>query len=112
MNQRAQYNDLGGKDLNDLILESNRIPIVLVFTADWLGSAHIMDTFMDDFAMEYEEKLCFYRQDIEQDNKISLEIGIRQLPTTVIFHKGHIVQYFSGVLSKRKIREKLASALL
>ncbi len=111
MDQRALYTNLGDKNLDALVSESFNTPVALVFTADWLGSSHIMDTFMEELAQDYQEDMHFYRQDIDDDKTLSAAIGINQLPTTVIFQNGEIIDYFAGVISKEKIREKILSAI-
>ena len=87
--------------------ESRELPVVLVLIADWLGASEMLDTYIEDLAPKYYPAIKFYRQDIQKNKQIVARLGIRNLPNTLIFKDGEIVDSFAGALSKRKIQAKL-----
>jgi putative thioredoxin len=91
----------------DLIKMSKQKPVVSVFTADWLGSAFLLDTFIEELAAEYAEDFSFLRIEVDDDSNEVEELSIEELPTTFIMKDGEVVEFFVGLIPKRKIRQKL-----
>lgn len=96
--------------MSPIILESEEKPVVLLFTAEWLGSAHILETFLEELAPDYPSAVI-YKIDVEANQALQNQFGISQVPTTVFLRNGEIREYVPGVLSKSKLRAKMNSLL-
>lgn len=96
--------------MSPIISESEEKPVVLLFTAEWLGSAHILETFFEELAPDYP-KLVIYKIDVDANHDLPTEFGISQVPTTVFLRDGEIRDYVLGVLSKKKLRQKFNSLI-
>ena len=105
------YRNLQHDDFQQLIAESHQHPIVLVLVTEWLGAVDIIDMYIEDLALHFQHQIQFYRQDVEQNMNIYREIGIRQLPTTLFLKNGELVDYFSGMLNKTKIQQRLTNLI-
>lgn len=96
--------------MSPIISESEENPVVLLFTAEWLGSAHILETFFQELAPDYPN-LVIYKIDVDSNQELPTQFGVSQVPTTVFLRDGEIREYVPGVLSKRKLRLKFQSLL-
>lgn len=110
MNNRAPYRLFEGNSMSPIISESEENPVVLLFTAEWLGSAHILETFFQELAPDYPN-LVIYKIDVDSNQELPTQFGVSQVPTTVFLRDGEIREYVPGVLSKRKLRLKFQSLL-
>ena len=102
-----KYQSIQNKKYSDLLEESIRRPVILVFTADWLGASHILDTYIEELSAEYPRGVKFYRIDASSHRTISNALGIRQLPTTLILYHQEIIDLSTGLISKNFIRKKI-----
>lgn len=93
-----------------IISESEEKPVVLLFTAEWLGSAHILETFFQELAPDYPN-LVIYKIDVDTNQELPIQFGVSQVPTTVFLRNGEIREYELGVLSKKKLRLKFQSLI-
>lgn len=96
----------------DQHIKNSPVPIVVVFTAKWLGSAQILDNFFTELSVEYYPRIRFYRVDVEESQQIAADYGINKLPTTLILlSQNNLADHFIGILPKNEIREKLENVL-
>jgi len=89
--------------------ESNKEPVVITFLSDWLGASQLLESFMSDLKEEYEhDSVRFYQMQADRHTeKLYRKFGIDGLPATVIIENGEVSDYFKGILSKNKIRERI-----
>ena len=111
MEDRQWYKTIGENTIKRILEGHSKNPIVLVFTTEWLGASQILDTFFEDLAFKFRDELQIYRCNIAEINGLNEEIGVERIPTTLIIKDGVIIDYFTGVLSKKRIREKLEALL-
>lgn len=111
MKERILYKDIGENDVKQILAGDDPLPVILVFINDWLGASQILDRFFEDLASKYQRELHIYRCDTARMNGLSKEIGLKTIPTTLILKKGQIKDHFTGILSKRKIEEKIQALL-
>ena len=78
---------------------------------DCLGAGDVLDLYMEELSKQYKGKICFFRQDVERNPFIYQQIGIRELPTTILFKDGKLEGHFSGMISKVQIEYKLLNLL-
>lgn len=106
------YRHLNDDTIEKLITDSFDRPIVLLLITEWLGAADVMDVYMEELAVQFGQQIRFYRQDVEKYTGIYQNLGIKQLPATIFLQNGEIVNYFSGMISKAMIIEKLQTLLV
>ena len=61
---------------------------------------------MSELAKEYDGKLIVGKCDVEENNDIAMEFGVRNIPTVLFFKGGQLVDKFVGAASKDKFQEK------
>lgn len=112
MKEHILYKNIGENDIRQILGGQHALPVILVFTNDWLGASQILDSFFEDLALKYQHQLHIYRCDTARLNGLSKEIGLKTIPTTLILKSGHVEDHFTGILSKKKIEEKIRTLLV
>lgn len=107
MNINPLYPTLSEKEFDVQVLRNRETPVLVVFTADWLGAGTILDEMMERLSVKYVGKMDFCRMDIEHSHTILSRFNIRQFPAVITFKKGEIIDYFSGMLPERNIEKRL-----
>ncbi|MBK9018166.1 MAG: thioredoxin family protein [Saprospiraceae bacterium] len=111
MNESFTYPTINEVDFNELLKDSEGRPFLVVFTADWLGEGTIMDSIIEGLSNEYQDRMGFYRIDIEECKNVSHQMGIRRLPAIYLFQNGEIFDHFSGMVPARTIEQHITSML-
>jgi thioredoxin-like negative regulator of GroEL len=92
------------KEIIDSWLEKSKHQlIIVVFSSLWSGSTHILRTYLRSIIEEFPQVEKIF-VDIEEQEKLALEFGVNQVPTTVLIKDGEISETIIGTISKKKLR--------
>jgi thioredoxin 1 len=90
----------------------NSNPLVLVDVwAAWCGPCKIIAPFIDQVSTEYSGKLTVCKLDADSNKDIVSNLGIRNIPTILIYKNGEIVETKTGVLNKKQLSDLINSHL-
>ena len=92
-------------------LKNGEQPLVVDFWATWCGPCRMVGPVISELATEYEGRITVGKCDVEENEGIALEYGIRNIPTILFFKKGQIVDKIIGAQPKAKILEKFEKLL-
>ena len=81
------------------------------FWADWCTPCKIQGPIVSELADEVSDQAKICKLDVQNNQKIAGELGIRNIPTIVIFKDGEIVQKFVGVKTKSVLLKGINTAL-
>ena len=88
-----------------LVLErSFRTPVLVDFWADWCSPCKILMPILTKLVDEYGGKLLLAKVNTEEQRELAAELGIRSLPTVMLFKEGQPVDQFMGALPETDIR--------
>lgn len=87
-------------------LKNGELPLVVDFWATWCAPCRMLSPIIAELAEEYEGKLVVGKCDVEENEDLALEFGIRNIPTILFFKKGEMVDKMVGAQSKAKLVEK------
>ena len=90
----------------------SEIPVVVDFWAEWCAPCKLLEPIIDQLADEYEGKVKFAKIDVDSNPSISMNYGIRSIPTLLIFKSGDPVEQLIGAVPKTNITDKINSVLL
>jgi thioredoxin len=83
--------------------------VVVDFSADWCPPCRVLEPMLDTVATEMPGTR-FLRMDTDAQPATMVRLGIRGLPTLVVFRDGEIVDRIVGALPLTALRERLARA--
>lgn len=86
-------------------------PVLVIFSAEWCGSCHMMAPITAELASDCEGRLKVGKLDIDHNPRIAAQYGIRSTPTLLLFRNGQLVDHVVGVVPKRVLAEKLHALL-
>ncbi len=66
---------------------------------------------IEEVAADFEGKAIVGKVDVDNNQQVSVDYGIRNIPTVLIFKNGEVVDKIVGVAPKEVIAEKLNSYL-
>lgn len=91
--------------------KNGALPLVIDFWATWCGPCRKVSPIVSELAEKYDGKLVVGKCDVEENDDLVAEFGIRNIPTLLFFKGGEVVDKFVGAASKDKIEEKFAALL-
>ncbi len=101
-------------ELNEQNYESfTKNGLVLVdVLATWCGPCRVVGPLVDQISSEYKEKgLSVGKLDADGAKDLVRELGIRNIPTLLVYKDGEIVERNTGNVTKEKIEELINNHL-
>ena len=91
--------------------KNGELPLVVDLWATWCGPCRQIAPIISELAEEYAGKLVVGKCDVEENDDIAMEFGVRNIPTILFFKGGQLVDNFVGAASKSKIEGKFKALL-
>ena len=92
-------------------LKNGQLPLVVDFWATWCGPCRMVGPVISELAKDYDRRIVVGKCDVEENEELAVEFGIRNIPTILFFKGGQIVDKVVGAQSKAKLEEKFNSLL-
>ncbi len=94
----------------EVVLQSDK-PVLVDFWAVWCGPCRMLGPIIEEVADDFEGRAIVGKVDVDNNQQVSVDYGIRNIPTVLIFKNGEVVDKIVGVASKEVISEKLSAHL-
>lgn len=92
-------------------LKNGEQPLVVDFWATWCGPCRMVGPVISELAQEYDGRIVVGKCDVEENEELSMEFGIRNIPTILFFKGGQVVDKIVGAQAKARIQEKFEALL-
>ena len=86
-------------------------PMVLDFWAEWCGPCRMVSPIMDELAEDYAGRVNIGKMNVDENNDIVAQYGIRNSPTVLFFKNGERVDKIVGAVPKDKFVAKIEALL-
>ena len=97
-------------DTFDRTLKESTVPILVDFYADWCGPCKMMAPFVDQLAAKVEGKALIAKLNTDFAPQISIGLGIRGIPTTIVFRDGVESARLTGSVKLPELEALLSKA--
>lgn len=88
------------------VLEASE-PVLVDFWATWCGPCRLIAPIIDELAEEYVGTVRVGKVDVDNNQKVAMQYGIRSIPSLLIFKDGKVVDTIVGAVQKGQILDRL-----
>src|SRR2546423_8111027 len=92
-------------NFDELVLKSDK-PVLIDFWAEWCGPCRMVGPIVEEISKEYEGKAIVGKVNVDHNPNISMEFGIRNIPTILFFKNGQVVDKQVGAVPKAQLAAK------
>ena len=92
------------------VLKSD-VPVLLDFWAPWCGPCRMVAPILDELAEEFAGRAKIAKVNVDENQQVPAQFGIRSIPTLILFKDGQVVATQVGALPKSQLATFVEQAL-
>lgn len=82
--------------------------VLIDIKTDWCGPCKMISPLVDEISSDYHDKgLSVGKLDADSNREIVTELGVRNIPTILLYKNGEIVDKSTGAVTKQKLVEMI-----
>ena len=103
------FDVVGAEQFEQLVVQNSfDQPVLVDFWAQWCAPCKVLMPILEKITTGYQGELLLAKVDCDIDQEIVARLGIKSLPTVVLFKDGKPVDGFTGAQSEADIRTLLS----
>jgi thioredoxin 1 len=79
--------------------------------ANWCGPCKVISPIIDQISLDYQGRLSVGKLDADGAKNLISELGVRNIPTLLLYKDGVIVERNTGIITKEKIEDLINNHL-
>ena len=87
------------------VVLGSEVPVLVDFWAPWCAPCRAVAPVLEEIDAELAGRLKIVKVNVDEDNVVAGQLGVRSIPTLVVFKDGKAVEGDVGALSKRELME-------
>ena len=96
--------EISSENFNQEVLESD-LPVLVDFWAEWCGPCKQLAPTVEDVANEMIGSIKVCKMDVDSNQDLAVQFGVRSIPTLLIFKNGEVASTQIGAISKQQLEE-------
>ncbi|MFO7592744.1 MAG: thioredoxin [Pseudomonadota bacterium] len=105
MNDTSYSFDVSVETFEQYVINNSvHVPVLVDFWAPWCGPCKTLMPMLSKLAEEYNGQFLLAKVNIDEQQELAMQFGVRSVPTVKVFRHGQSVDEFTGALPESQLR--------